>query len=106
MEEAQLRAAADLLSRFQCSKARKLLQSNGLGDREDPAIVEQMTRKHPKRKEAIAELTAAELEAPRKGLSREVFGDKLRELKHDVAPGLGCFRNEHMLALNLNPARQ
>ena len=68
--------------------------------------MQQMADKHPKRKEAIAALTAAELEAPRKGLSREVFGDKLRELKHDVAPGLGCLRNEHMLALNLNPARQ
>ena len=65
-----------------------------------------MARKHPKRKQAIVELTAAEPETLRKGLSREVFGDKLRELKHDIAPGLGCLRNEYLLTLNLNPERQ
>ena len=48
-----------------------------------------MTRKHPKRKKPMAGLTVVQLEAPRKGLSREVFGTKLRGLKHDVAPGLG-----------------
>ena len=105
-EEAQIRAAADLLSQFQCSKARKLLQSNGLGDHINPKIVAQMKRKHPKRKKLIAGLTAEQLEAPRKGLSMKVFGAKLRGLKHDVALGFGCLRNEHLLALNLNPARQ
>ena len=27
-------------------------------------------------------------------------------LTHDTAPGLGCLRNEHLAALNLNPDRQ
>ena len=65
-----------------------------------------MKRKHPKRKQPIAGFTAEQLEAPRNGLSREVFGVKLRGLKHDVAPGLGCLRKEHLSALNLIPARQ
>ena len=47
--------------------------------------MEPMACKHPKRKEVIAKLTAAELETPREGLSREVFLDKLQEPKHDVA---------------------
>ena len=50
---------------------------NGLGDHADRKIVVQMTRKHPKRKEPIAGLTAEQLEMPRKDLNREVFGDKL-----------------------------
>ena len=43
---ARIRKAADLLSRYQCSKAWRLLQSNGLGGHLDAAIIEQMTRKH------------------------------------------------------------
>ena len=57
VKEAKIWAAADLLSRFQSSKARKLLQSNGLGDHANPEIVAQMTRKHPKRKKPITGLT-------------------------------------------------
>ena len=33
------------------------------------------------------------------------FHKKLKQLKHDVAPGLGCLRNENMLSLRLNPDR-
>jgi len=52
-DEALIRKAADLLSCFQCSKARKHLQSNGLGDHADPNIIDQMKRKHPLRKRPI-----------------------------------------------------
>ena len=65
-----------------------------------------MTRKQTKHKTPIAALTAEQLEAPRKGLNREVFGVKLRGLKHDVAPVLGCLWNEHLFAINLDPARK
>lgn len=46
-ELAYIRKATDLLSRFQCSKARKCLQSNGLGNHTDAEVVDQMKRKHP-----------------------------------------------------------
>ena len=103
---AAIRKAADLLARFQCSKARKHLQSNGLGDHTDEAIIEQMTRKHPARKKPITPLSNEDLEKPRRGISREIFAKQIAGLKHDVAPGLGCLRNEHLLALLLNPDRQ
>jgi hypothetical protein len=45
-EEAHVHKAADFLSCIQCSHTRKHLQSNGLGNHTDPAIVDQMTRKH------------------------------------------------------------
>ena len=105
-DETKIRKAADLLSRFQCSKARKCLQSNGLGDHTEESIVEQMKRKHPARKKPITPLTEEELQAPRKGIDRDVFRKRLSQLKHDIAPGLGCLRNEHLLALLLNPDRQ
>ena len=63
-DEAKIRKATDLLSRFQCSKARKYLQSNGLGNHTDNAIAEQMKWKHPKRKIPIMQLTDAELQVP------------------------------------------
>ena len=65
-----------------------------------------MQRKHPVRKEAITELTATELGKPRKGIDREAFDLKLMKLKHDVAPGLGCLRNEHLLALLFSSKQQ
>ena len=43
-DEARIRKAAELLSLFQCSKARKHLQYNGLGGHLDESnIVEQIT---------------------------------------------------------------
>ena len=65
-----------------------------------------MKRKHPKQKLPITQLTEAELRVPRKGINSKVFRTILRQLKHDVAPGLGCLRNEHLLALLINPDRQ
>ena len=56
-DEAKIRKAADLLSRFQCSNALKYLQSNGLGNHTEDAIAEQMKRKHPKWKLPITQLT-------------------------------------------------
>ena len=53
VDEAKLRRAAELLSCYQCSKCRKFLQSNGLGDHNDTAIVEQMRSKYPRRKEKV-----------------------------------------------------
>ena len=65
-----------------------------------------MKRKHPERKREIAPLTTEELSYSRRTLDREWFGEKLRKLKFDVAPGLGCLRNEHLLALLINPGRE
>ena len=59
----------------------------------------------PKQKNEITAPMEAELEATRKGLSRDVFGIKLKDLKHDVALGRGCLRNNHPIALNINPGR-
>jgi hypothetical protein len=51
-------------------------------------------------------LTNKELSKPRKGIDREVFDKELKPLKHDIAPGLGCIQNKHLLALFINPNRQ
>ena len=67
--EALTRKAANLLSCFQCSKARKHLQLNGLGDHTNPDIINQMERKYPLWKKGITPLTATELQAERKGIS-------------------------------------
>ena len=55
-DEANIWKAADLLSRFQYIKARKFLQSNGLGDHLDEHIVNQMAWKHPARKTPMSPL--------------------------------------------------
>lgn len=55
--EAKISKAADLLTRFQYSKARQYLQSNGLGGHNNREIIEQMRRKHPWRKEEIDPLS-------------------------------------------------
>ena len=39
-DEARIRRASELLGRFQCSKARRYLQSNGMGNHKDPDIIE------------------------------------------------------------------
>ena len=65
-----------------------------------------MKAKHPRRKEAATPLTAVEMEAPRKGARGEVLRTKLGQLNHDVAPGLGGLRNEHLHALVMNDKRQ
>jgi hypothetical protein len=72
-EEAHVRKAADFLSRFQCSRARKHQQSNGLGEHTDPAIADQMTRKHPARQAHITTLSNDEMQLPRKGIYHDVF---------------------------------
>ena len=76
-DEAAVRKAADLLSRFQCSKARKYLQSNGLGDHQNPSIIDQMCRKHPQCKQSISPLSEGESQIPRKGINREVLEARL-----------------------------
>ena len=76
-DEVKIRKAADLLSRYQCRKARKYLQLNELGDHTKDAIVEQMKRKHPKRKLPITQLLEVELRAPRKRINSEVFRTRL-----------------------------
>jgi hypothetical protein len=105
-EEAHVRKAADFLSHFQCSQARKQLQSNGLGNHTDPAIADQMTRKHPACKAHITTLSNDEMQLPRKEIDRDVFLWKIRALKADVAPGLGCLRNNHLLTLVVNQSHQ
>ena len=65
-----------------------------------------MQAKYPKRKEAVTPLTAAELEAPRKGISGEVLRTKLGQLNHDVTPGLGGLRNKHLHALIMNEKQE
>ena len=105
-DEAKVKRAAELLSRLKPSKARKFLESNGIGDHNSEDIIAQMTKKHPKRKKPITPLTAAELAHSRKGTDRKVFESTLTGLTHYTAPGLGCLRNEHLTALRLNPDRQ
>ena len=51
-------------------------------------------------------LTNEELRAPHKGINSKTFRERLTGLKHDVAPGIGGLRNEHLLLLLLNPDRQ
>ena len=77
-----------------------------MGNHRDPAIIAQMQRTHPARKDAITELTATELGKPQKGINREAFDLKLMKLKHDVATGLGCLRNKHLLTLLFSSKQQ
>ena len=63
-------------------------------------------RKHPAQKKPITPLTVEELQIPCKGINSEVFRERLKHLKHDTAPGIGCIRNEHLLVLVLDPDRQ
>jgi hypothetical protein len=72
-EEAHVPKAADFLFRFQCSQARNHLQSNGLGNHTDPAIADQMTRKHPACKAPMNTLSNDEMQLPRRGIDHDVF---------------------------------
>ena len=69
-------------------------------------MVQMKQKEHPEQKRPISPLSDDEKLAPRKGIDRDVFVATLRGLKSDVAPGLGCLRNKHLLALNLNPQAQ
>jgi hypothetical protein len=102
---ARLRRACELLSRGQFGRARKYLQSYGLGDHYDELILEQMKTKHPARKGDIAAMTPEEKEKARKGITRKAFDERLRGLKPDTAPGLDMLRNEHLSSLQLSPNR-
>ena len=51
-------------------------------------------------------LSEGKLQAAHKGISGDVLRDNIKGLTHDVAVGLVCLRNEHLLALLLNPDRQ
>ena len=96
----------EYLTKLQCGRARKRAMSNGIGDHTDPNIIEQMKRKHPARKSPIVPLTNEELRRPRRGIDRNKFVQVLKSLKYDVSAGLGCGRNEHILALSIKPTRQ
>lgn len=56
-ELGNIRKAADLISQFQLSKARRFLESNGLGDHNDHRIVQQLSNKHPAQKEEMTPRT-------------------------------------------------
>jgi hypothetical protein len=101
-----VRKAADFLSCFQCSQARKHPQSNGLGDHTDPAIVDQMTWRHPARKAPITTPSNDELRVSRKGIDHNVYLWEVQALKSDVVPGLGCLYNKHLLPLAINQSPQ
>ena len=95
---------ADLLARFQSSKAQKILQLNSLGDHLDKPIVEQVTQKDLEWRTPISPLSGDEkLKATRKGINGNVLRDFIAKLKYDIAPKLGCLQNEHLLALLFNP---
>ena len=48
-------------------------------------------------------LLEEELQVPHRGIDGEFLRQKIKKLKHDVAPELGCIRNEHLLTITLNP---
>ena len=68
-----------------------------------PRKVQQLSNKHLARKEEITLLTHAELNVQRKSLSKEVLRWEILALKHDSAPGIGCLRKEHLIAIIMNP---
>ncbi len=82
------------------------IQSNGLSNHTDPASVDQMTRKHPAQKAPITTLSNDEMRLPKKGIDRDMFLQEIRVLKADVAPGLGCLCNKHLLALAVDQSCQ
>jgi hypothetical protein len=87
-----LDAAMELLRHLQYSKAVRLITSSGLGDLLDSAILAQMDRKHPERRQPISSAALAfrgdELE-----LECTPF---IKRLKRWKAAGVGGLRNEHL----------
>ncbi len=65
-----------------------------------------LTRKHPSWKIATTAPSDKELHVAKKGINCNVFMWDIRALKVDVAPGLGCHCNKHLLALAINTSRQ
>ncbi len=88
------------------AKPGNTYSQKGLGNHTDPAIADQMTWKHPARKAPITTLSNDKMQLPRKGIDRDVFHWEIMVLKADMAPGLGCLWNEHLLALAVNQSRQ
>ncbi|EJK64395.1 hypothetical protein THAOC_14871, partial [Thalassiosira oceanica] len=104
-DENRVRRAADLMSRSKYGKARKEMLNNGLANKDDPRVVQQMDIKHPARKEELTPLSDDELSYARRGIDRENFMKELGRLDHDVGEGLGGLRNEHLTALLFSPQR-
>ena len=94
-----VKKVTDLVQLGQMKKARQLLLSTGCSDPNEPHIVEQMKRKFPTRKEEIREPTDEQFAHPRAQLDVDQFRIAIKQLKPKMAPGLGCFRNEHLTAL-------
>ena len=66
----------------------------------------QMKRKHLSQKKPISALSDEELQAACKGISGNMLRDNGKGLTHEATSGLGCLRNEQLLALLLNSDHQ
>ena len=115
-QKRQVRRALGLIEAGELSKAVNGLDSIGLGDLSQPAIAEQMRKKHPSREpehaipslEALAALgrdeSAGDLRVP--GMT--AFGmrlsvrlrDSMRQLRRLRGTGITGFRNEYLKALS------
>ena len=78
------RVKADLLPRNQCIKARKKLQSNRLGNHNDPHNIEQVKYPHQTKKEKYTPLTYKELQVPHNNINRDKFVVILQHVTHGV----------------------
>ena len=80
-------------------KGAQALLSKGTSNPHDQSIQDQLSKKHPQRKEDIALPTDEQLQHTRAELDPKQFAKALRSLNNLIAPGLGGLRNEHLLAL-------
>ena len=92
-DQAKIARAIRLLRKGAISLAGHALESKGIGDLEDPEIWEQMTRKHPSRKEVISEEYF--MSRPEEEVELKV-GNILPKLDMNAAPGPSGLRNTHL----------
>ena len=105
-DSSRVRKVCYLLSMLQCSRARKHVTSNRLGDINNKNIVQQMKRKHSSRKKEITPITESEASSASKGINKKTLREVLTGLKHDTSQGLGRERKEHLIILRFYQHRE
>ena len=90
--------ALDFIAAGEISRAVRLLDSNGLADVSDPAVVAQLEAKHPARKQPLPPLPNGGAPTPRPldVRLRGVYG----RLRRKCAPGPDNMRNEYLITLD------
>ena len=95
---ASLEQALSLIQRGELSRAQRLIESKGMGNLADAAVVEQLAGKHPLRKQALPDQLDAGALARYNPLTVHLE-DKYRQLGRLAGSGPSGYRNEYLIAL-------